>query len=76
MELILSIVAGLAAYGWVETPWPKWIQKNIIKGKPLNCGMCMAFWFGSITTALMVSCVPAIPVGFAAMGIYVLICRL
>jgi hypothetical protein len=77
MELLLiSLVAGLAAYGWTYTPWPVWIQKNIIKGKPLNCGMCMAFWIGAICSALTISAQHSVLVGFAAMGCYVIFNKL
>ena len=73
MEFIHSIIAGLAGYAFVGlTPWPVWVQKNIIQGKPLNCYMCMAFWFGLIFSILDQNYFAAPIVGFASMYFAVL----
>ena len=62
-HLIISILAGLAGYSFVRLcPWP--FQ---LKGKPLNCQMCMAFWFGFITSIVLHHYALSVPVGFAAM---------
>jgi hypothetical protein len=62
-HLIISILAGLSGYSFVRlAPWP--FQ---LKGKPLNCQMCMAFWFGLITSLLVEPSFYAPAVGFGAM---------
>jgi len=64
MTLItISILAGLAGLSFVKlTPWP-----FRLTGKPLNCQMCMAFWFGLIFYLCIDFSPLAILVGFAAM---------
>jgi hypothetical protein len=62
-HLIISILAGLSGYSFVRlAPWP--FQ---LKGKPLNCQMCMAFWFGFIATLFTEDIYFAPLVGFASM---------
>jgi len=61
--LIISILSGLAGLAFVRlTPWP-----FKLKGKPLNCQMCMAFWFGCLSYLYIDFSPIAITVGFAAM---------
>jgi hypothetical protein len=61
--LIISIIAGLAGYSFVRlAPWP-----FRITGKPFNCQMCMAFWFGFLSYLCIHPSPLAIAVGFAAM---------
>jgi ABC-type antimicrobial peptide transport system permease subunit len=62
-SIIYSIIGGLAGYAFVRlAPFP--FQ---LRGKPLNCQMCMAFWFGSLSYLYTDFSPVAIPVGFAAM---------
>lgn len=61
--LIISLIAGLAGYSFVRlTPFP-----FKLKGKPLNCQMCMAFWFGFLSYLYIDLSPLAIAVGFASM---------
>jgi hypothetical protein len=61
--IIISIIAGLAGYSFVLlAPFP-----FHLKGKPLNCQMCMAFWFGFLSYLYIDLSPLAITVGFASM---------
>lgn len=62
-HLIISLLAGLSGYAFVMlAPWP-----FKLRGKPWNCQMCMAFWFGLITSLLVEPTYYALIVGFASM---------
>jgi hypothetical protein len=62
-HLIISALAGLAGYSFVRlAPW--WFS---LRNKPFNCQMCMAFWFGIITSILVETSFYAPAVGFGAM---------
>jgi hypothetical protein len=60
-HLIISALAGLAGYSFVM------LAGFNLKGKPLNCQVCMAFWFGLITSLLVEPTFYAPAVGFGAM---------
>jgi hypothetical protein len=60
-HLIISALAGLAGYSFVMLAGFK------LKGKPLNCQVCMAFWFGLITSLLVEPSFYAPAVGFGSM---------
>lgn len=60
-HLIISALAGLAGYSFVR------LTDFGFRGKPLNCQVCMAFWFGLITSLLVEPSFYALAVGFGAM---------
>jgi len=60
-HLIISALAGLAGYSFVM------LAGFGLKGKPLNCQVCMAFWFGLIISLLVEPSFYAPAVGFGAM---------
>ena len=62
-SILFSIIGGLAGYAFVRLA-PFRFQ---LRGKPLNCQMCMAFWFASLSYLYTDLSPVAISVGFAAM---------